>query len=958
MLTEPFIDAVGPLPHLEDYWTEQGIQLVEQVGAHALFAARVPFIPSLLGADFTRMVGGNTSRAGLIQSRQMRFITDLAPAKDNGATLELRFMSEPGARANENGRISLVVVGKTFNENRRQAIVAAEQLWAKLRTHFPSEDPFNYPLEPVGQDDLHGAIHPFDWDRIGTDQIIEIRKYEDRDPRLPVTDIRGYFPHPFSPVFHFSAMGRFLETLAKQRQRCVVCISIRPTALFPGELVTINQMLNSYDSILKESESWLALFRAERMGDVTRTYAPLISQRNHLFLLKAQVVGELHAPEEVVEALASEFMDNETDEPRLWSKVRPGSQNDLAQARTNLALLEQRNWGQEAGDPRISRLRSLATAHETAGAFRLPIPPESGYLPGLLVRDEPFVMPTDEESQGDQRVSLGEIIHRGKPTGVQFELSARDLTRHGLVAGSTGSGKTNTCLHLLSQLWKRYRIPFLVMYPIDKPDYRLLMADPDLAKDLLIFTLGDEGTSPFRFNPFAVDDGVLLKTHLSLLLRCFSAAFALWDPLPAVFREALREVYTNAGWDVLRGRGGAGSPPPPTMGEFHTTIIAVAERMTRDYGAEVRGNVRTGAIIRIGDLVQNLGAVVNVRQGGPLDEILAVPTVFELARAGSSEDVALLMGFLLMSLSQRVQARFRQAPRSERHGLHLMLIEEAHRLMAAGDKGSEHQSDPRAKGAEDFSNILAEVRGFNEGLLIAEQIPTALVNGAIANTHFKLMHWLEDTASFRLFCEIMNLDERQRTYARTLRTGEAIVRSASGQPIHVRIGNYLDGLQTETDTAIVDDSDAAVAAFMHGRVNLPNAEQVPDSLMDHVSARTAAPQGKWGRPCASCTVVCAHGERIAALPSRVIQQDAPTFGQLARAHDNGAIKNLVVTRLAEEQLPPDATVGYCYLARIAAGRTKDGATNFERYDFVAQALADYQIETGLNEVESPTAPVK
>src|SRR4030081_745575 len=110
MLTEPFIQAVGPLPHLQDHWTEQGVQSVEQVGAHALFAARVPFIPSLLGADFTRMVGGNTSRAVLIQSRQMRFITDLAPAKDNGATLELRFISEPGARANENGRISLVVV--------------------------------------------------------------------------------------------------------------------------------------------------------------------------------------------------------------------------------------------------------------------------------------------------------------------------------------------------------------------------------------------------------------------------------------------------------------------------------------------------------------------------------------------------------------------------------------------------------------------------------------------------------------------------------------------------------------------------------------------------------------------------------------------------------------------------------------------------------------------------------
>jgi hypothetical protein len=37
-----------------------------------------------------------------------------------------------------------------------------------------------------------------------------------------------------------------------------------------------------------------------------------------------------------------------------------------------------------------------STAHEAYGAFRLPVPPESGYMPGVLVKNEPFVALAEE----------------------------------------------------------------------------------------------------------------------------------------------------------------------------------------------------------------------------------------------------------------------------------------------------------------------------------------------------------------------------------------------------------------------------------------------------------------------------------------------------------------------------------------------------------------------------------
>ena len=201
--------------------------------------------------------------------------------------------------------------------------------------------------------------------------------------------------------------------------------------------------------------------------------------------------------------------------------------------------------------------------------FGCQIPSENGYMPGVLVKSEPFVAPQDDLEMEEQEslnagtdsfIELGEIIHHGNPTGRKLKVSLASLTRHGLVAGSTGSGKSTTVMAILSQLWKQQPpVPFIVLYPVDKPDYRVLFNDPDLRDDLLVFTLGDETTSPFRFNPFAVPPGILLKTHISRLIRAFSAAFDLQPPLPMIYRDALRRVYQHKGWNVVSGRGGRGN---------------------------------------------------------------------------------------------------------------------------------------------------------------------------------------------------------------------------------------------------------------------------------------------------------------------------------------------------------------------------------------------------------------
>ncbi|EFO81192.1 hypothetical protein OSCT_0926 [Oscillochloris trichoides DG-6] len=821
-MQEPFIYVSNPDElHYADSPGPNGIQVTQQQGSHAIFAVRVPFIPSFMTSDFTRtLAGAEMSRINLITLRQVRFLNDLINARiiaDGSSAFDLRFIAQPSSIPGRPTSIEIVFLGKVFHANRNQAKNLCWNLWRKFRSHYPLEDPFNYPLAPVtSEEELLYYLLPIPIETVGQRQILELRKFEDVDPYVG-DNMTGYFPHPFSPVVDASAFGRFLETLAQQEQPCVVSICLQPTALFQEELLLINQLLSRYRAITATataSHGWVELYRKERFEDLQRTFAPLINKRNHLFKIKIQLIGANYAPEDVLEALGSELIENTTPEPRQWVREAPLNDHELEVARYNFAFLEHGPWGKTQVDGVAARIRYLVDTMQAAGAFRLPIPPESGYLPGLEVRDEPFVLPPKRPDNNEAHISLGQIIHRGIITEQPFEISVRELNRHGLIAGATGSGKTNTCLHLLAQLWAQHQVPFLVMYPIDKPDYRLLMADPQIADQLLIFTLGDETTTPFRFNPFHVAEGMLLKTHLSLLMRCFMAAFSMWDPLPAIYRAALRQVYANAGWNLEHGKGGCGLPTP-TMADFYTTLVAVSDAMTAGYDEEAKGRVRQSAEIRIRDLLLNAGTVVNTNSPAPLSEVLNRPTIMELGRVGSPEDSALIMAFLLVQLTQELQSRYKRLPVAQRgQQLHITLIEEAHRLMAAGHGKNEDLGDARGRGGEDFANILAEVRGYGEGILIAEQIPTQLVSGALGNTTLKLMHRLEDQESFKLFCEVMNLNERQREFVRSLGQGQVIVRDHDSRPVFVQVGNYLDRFQTSSDLPLIDDSDAAVKALM------------------------------------------------------------------------------------------------------------------------------------------------
>ncbi len=59
------------------------------------------------------------------------------------------------------------------------------------------------------------------------------------------------------------------------------------------------------------------------------------------------------------------------------------------------------------------------------------------------------------------RIKIGRIVKEGRKKR-KFFLSLEDLGKHMFICGATGTGKSNFLQHLLMNLTKRYKIPFLL----------------------------------------------------------------------------------------------------------------------------------------------------------------------------------------------------------------------------------------------------------------------------------------------------------------------------------------------------------------------------------------------------------------------------------------------------------------------------------------------------------------
>ena len=382
--------------------------------------------------------------------------------------------------------------------------------------------------------------------------------------------------------------------------------------------------------------------------------------------------------------------------------------------------------------------------------------------------------------------------------GYKVELPLKIFPKHAFITGVPGGGKTYTMLRLISELARVDNVPFLVLEPAKK-EYRALIRNPQKElSDVTIFSPGGQGPFMLRINPFEFPLGMSVTQHETYLNQVFAGAFDMEAPMPMLMEEAIHNVYEKNMWlpDMIND----GTLPYPTMSMLYDELTEV---MKDKYEGETRKNMKSFLEVRIGSLVRgSMGSVFNV--GGSTlkpEEWLQRKCVIELEALGT--DGANFLTLLILSL---IRSCIRVNPRSDKDIRHVIFLEEAHNIIGSGTESrGERTADVKTASTKFIVDMLAEVRALKEGIIIADQLPTALAVQVTKNTSMKIAHKMvamDDRASLG---ETMSMDAVQLEQMAQYRSGRALcIYDGITRPFEIQVAKYVDD---DRDSISPDDEE-------------------------------------------------------------------------------------------------------------------------------------------------------
>lgn len=527
-------------------------------------------------------------------------------------------------------------------------------------------------------------------------------------------------------------------------------------------------------------------------------------------------------------------------------------------------------WNSGQFSNALYRLPYIITADEASEFFRLPIGSDR-ISAGLNINESGKASKTYTDNiinAGD--ITVGKL--KSSSHGDTIGFSLKDLAKHMLIVGTPGSGKTTFSVSLLDRLWKKHNIPFLVIEPA-KNEYRALIQS---IPDLQVFTPGKNFISPFVFNPFVPPKNVKLETYKSTLKTAFSAAVSMSTPLDKIFEESINNCYSDFRWLDTYTSDDKGK-------NFNISDFIKCFQQTFDeigYTGDAK-NIGRAGVVRLNSLVNLFDNYFSI----PIEDLLKKPTIIELAAIENADQKALIIALLLLSILAYVNANY-----IGEGGLkNVILLEEAHVLLDADSNASQGDANPSAIAQGLVKRMLAEIRSYGVGIVIADQSPRKVSTDVVALTDMKMVFRLVESVDKQIIGDSTNMSDTQIQRMSKLKPGEAFLFfNKLNEPEEVITPDYR--LENNISITLSDDGIKELSTYWKDK---------SEKLKPY-------PQCEY---CKYCYKTCDYSRRILAreiarrIYTRNFKPDSKDFEIIKKVF--GQITKLVKAELNDEPFTPE-----------------------------------------------------
>ncbi|WP_297295596.1 ATP-binding protein [uncultured Brachyspira sp.] len=362
-------------------------------------------------------------------------------------------------------------------------------------------------------------------------------------------------------------------------------------------------------------------------------------------------------------------------------------------------------------------------------------------------------------------INIGKIFHFGKEENREVNLDLQSLASHTFITGSTGSGKSNTIYNIISKFIRK-NIKFMVIEPA-KGEYKNVFGH---RKDVHVFGTNPYYTELLRINPFSFNKSIHVLEHIDRLIDIFNVCWPMYAAMPAVLKEAVEKSYIDTGWDLDMSVNKYGDNIFPNFIDVLNNLKKVIE--SSDYSQEVKSNYTGSLVTRVKSLTN--GIIGRIFSSKEIDEKILFDenVIVDLSRVGSLETKSMIMGILIMNLSE-----YRTSSQAMNQNLkHVAILEEAHNILKRTSTEQVSESaNLVGKSVEMLSNSIAEMRTYGEGFIIADQSPSAVDMSAIRNTNTKIILRLPEYSDREMVGKAAGLNDDKIEELAKLHTGVAAV---------------------------------------------------------------------------------------------------------------------------------------------------------------------------------------